>query len=115
MSARQNFDLAGNRPDVSEAAAIDAPLLMDHQAAKDLALEFLESALDVFLLFGKFHQRLRERFALHFGDPFVAFEFFRDLQRLLELGQSQFFNPANDAVIELGEGYLSLGFAELAP
>ena len=87
---------------------------MNHQTAKDIFLKLFEGALNIFLLVGELGQRLRYHFAFDFGDPLVAFEFFRDFQGLLEFGRGQVIDPSDDLFIEHSQRHMPLGFAELA-
>src|SRR5581483_8161721 len=114
VGARQHLGFAGDRADVLQAAAVDAPLFLNHQTAKDVALELFEGVLDIFLLVGELGQRERHDFGFDFGDAFVAFELFGDFQRLFQFLQGESFDPPGHRAVQLRQRHVAFGLAQLA-
>src|SRR5262245_19459828 len=114
VSPWSNFDLAGDRPDIFELAAIDAALSLNDQATETFPLEFVERTLDILFLLWKLRQHLSNNIAFDFTDLFVAFQFLWNLDGLLQLRQCQLLDLPNNRWIQFSQRHLTLRLADLS-
>src|SRR3990172_1654917 len=88
---------------------------MNDETAEAVAFKLFKSALDMLALVRKLRAGLGHHFALDSGYPFIAFQFFRDIESLLELGESEFLDPSHHTGVDLRQRHFPLRFADLAP